>query len=338
MVDRICWGILGTGSIAHQFARGLAALPDADLVAVGSRAQATADTFADEFNVPHRHASYDALARDPEIDAIYVATPHSVHKDNSILCLRAGKAVLCEKPLCVNKREAQELIQVAREERRFLMEAMWTRFLPTLIQTRQWLAEGAVGEARMVQADFGFRANPDPKSRLFDPHFGGGGLLDVGVYAVSFASMVFASPPIHVTGVAHIGETEVDEQGAAVLGYDGGGLALVASAVRTNTPQEAWIMGTEGRIRLHAPFWKGTKATLFRQGKDPEDFEFPLEGNGYNYEAAAVAECLRQGKLECEVMPHDESLAVMETMDRIRAEWGLVYPMDAGDFLTGWTG
>jgi len=268
------------------------------------------------------------LANDPDLDAVYVGTPHPMHKGNSILCLRAGKAVLCEKPFAINRREAEEVIKVAREEKRFLMEAMWTRFLPIIVKVREWLKEGRIGEPRMIQADFGFRAGYDEESRLFSPHFGGGGLLDVGVYCVSMASMVFETPPQKISGLAHLGDTGVDEQAAYVLGYSGGRLALLSSAVRTNTPHEVTIMGTDGMIRVHSMFWCGTRATLTESGHDPIDAELPLLGNGYNYEAAAAGQCIREGKLECETMPLYETLEIMDTLDRIRAQWGLKYPME----------
>lgn len=328
MQKRIRWGILGTGSIAHKFAAGLQVLPDADLVAVGSRNLATADKFADEFDIPARYATYEALAEDDQIDAVYIGTPHPMHLPNSVLCLTHGKAVLCEKPFTVNKRQTEELIQVARREQRFLMEAMWTRFLPVMAQTRQWIKEGLIGEPRMVQSDFGFRAWINEEGRLFSPEFAGGGLLDVGVYCVSLASMIFGEPPAAVKTLAHLGETGVDEQNAAVLGYSGGRLALMSSAIRTNTPQEARIMGEDGMILIHPPFWCANRATLCIEGKEPIEAYCPYEGNGYNCEAAAVMECLRGGRLEHELMPLDESLTIMETLDRLRAEWGMRYPMD----------
>ncbi len=328
MSGRIRWGILGTGNIARQFAQGLAVLPDAELAAVGSRQMDTANTFADEFGVARRYATYAELAQDPEVDIVYVSSPHQAHKDDTILCLKSGKGVLCEKPFAINRGEAEEMVSVARKEKRFLMEAMWTRFLPAVAQVRTWIAEGKIGEPRMVQADFGFRAGLDPQSRLFDPLFGGGGLLDVGVYAVSFASMVLGWHPAEVQGLAHIGETRVDEQSAMVLSYPGGALALLASAVRTTTPQEARVIGTEGMIHLPSPFWRGTKALLTVSGQEPQEFEFPYEGNGYNCEAAAAGACLRSGQLEHPDMCLDETLAIMETMDRLRAQWGLKYPME----------
>jgi len=327
MSDTIRWGILGTGSIAKKFAEGLSVLPDAQLAAVGSRARDTANAFGELYDIPRRHASYGDLAADPEVDAIYVATPHPFHRENSILCLNAGKAVLCEKPFAINRRQAQETVAVAREKGVFLMEAMWTRFLPVMGKVREWIAQGAIGQVRMASADFGFRASVNPEGRLFKPALGGGGLLDVGIYTVSFASMVYGQQPSQITGLACIGETGVDEQTAVVFGYPGGELALLSCAIRTRTPQDAIILGTDGSIRIQPPFWHATTATLSVGGKE-ETVECAYEGNGYNCEAAEVMRCLREGKLESDTMPLDETLAVMGTMDEIRAQIGLKYPME----------
>jgi len=327
MTDRIRWGILGTGVIAHKFATGLKAASGAELAAVGSRTQVTADEFGDTFGVPRRHASYEELANDPEIDVIYVSTPHPMHKDNSLLCLNAGKAVLCEKPFTINATEAEAMISLARQKGLFLMEAMWTRYLPAVIKTRQLIAEGVLGKIRMIVADFGFRAEFDPQHRLFNPELGGGALLDAGIYPISFASMIFGSPT-QVTSLAQLGQTGVDEQSAYLLGYEQGQLALLASAVRTDMPSEAIVMGTKGRVRLHSPIYCPRSLTLSLPDQADEMIEPPMVGNGYNYEAVEVMNCLRAGKLESEIMPLDETLAIMKTMDQIRAPWGLKYPTE----------
>ncbi len=327
MTTAIRWGILGTGSIAKQFARGLSDTPDAVLQAVGSRTQESADVFGDAFSVPTRHASYEALANDPDVDAIYVSTPHPFHKDNSILCIEAGKAVLCEKPFTINAGEAEAVVQVARERGVFLMEAMWSRFLPAMQPVKQLLQENAIGEGRLVSAAIGFCAGGNPEGRLFNPALGGGALLDVGIYVTSFASFVLGPHPTRIESMAHIGETGVDEQNALILGYENGAMALLTSAVRTSTPHEATIIGTEGTIRIPAHFWKAGKASL-KAGDREEEVEFDTQGNGYNYEAAEVGRCLREGLLESPTMPLDETVALMNILDAVRAEWGLTYPME----------
>ena len=320
------WGILGTGGIAHKFATGLSVLTDAKLVAVGSRTQASADKFADEFNAPRRHASYEALANDPEVEAIYIATPHPFHKDNTLLCLNAGKAVLVEKPFALNATEAQQMIDLSRQKKVFLMEAMWSRFLPAIVRTRELIVSGAIGEVRMLNADFGFRTNFNPKSRLFDLALGGGALLDVGIYPISLAFMLFGTPKT-VAAQAHFSETGADDQNAIVFSYDQGQLALLSSASRTNTAHEAIIYGTDGSIRI-PDWWHGQKLIVNINGKPTETLDIPHLGNGYPHEAIEVASCVRAGKIESETMPLDESLAIIRTMDTIRSQWGLKYPTE----------
>lgn len=327
MQEKIRWGILGPGAISEKFATGLKAVPDAEITAVGSRARHRAEAFADRFHIPHRHGNYTDLAHNPEVDVIYVATPHPFHKECAILCLEAGKAVLCEKPLTVDAAQAAELIACARKNKRFLMEAMWTRFLPVIVKVREWLAAGAIGEPRLLTAD---KASRQPlnietrEGRLFNPELGGGGLLDVGVYTIALAYMVFGAPA-KITSLAHIGETHVDEQAALLFGYEAGQIANLFCAIRTETSNEARIIGTEGAI--HIPeFSKATAATLIPTGRDPIHIEIPFKSNGYENQAIEVIDCLRKGKQESDGMPLDESLSIMKTMDTIRAQWGLTYP------------
>lgn len=326
MSEAFRWGILGTGDIARQFADGIDALPDAVVAAVGSRSQDTAAAFGKRHGIERCHGSYEALAADPDVDAIYIGTPHPLHKANTILCLESGKHVLCEKPFAVNRGEAEAMIAVAREKQLFLMEAMWTRYLPSTEKVREWLAEGAIGEVRMFEGSFGFRADWNEESRLLDPSLAGGALLDVGVYPIAFAHMVFGGAPDRITGMAHLGDTGVDEQSAYVLGFPGGGLAVLSAAVRTETPQDATVMGTDGMIHLESPFWRSKKVTI--TGAREETAECPYIGNGYSHEAQHVAECVRAGKLESDIMPHSETLAIMDTMDTLRAQWGMRYPME----------
>lgn len=319
------WGILGAGRIAGVFAEGLANLPDAELLAVGSRSQENADAFAERFGVARRYASYQALADDPDVDAIYVATPHVLHAENSLQCLRAGKAVLCEKPFTINANQAERVIAYAREHGVFLMEAMWTRFLPHMQTLRGLLEDGAIGEPRLLDASFGFRTGFNPRGRLFDPALGGGALLDVGVYTVSLASMIFGTPR-EVSGLATLGETGVDEQGAVLLGYDDGQLASLNFAIRTNTLHEAVLSGTEGQIKINQQWWAPSSLTLSRAGAEDQHFAPAAIGNGYAHEAIEVQRCLQDGRTESSVMPLDETLAIMRTMDRLRAHWGVQYP------------
>jgi predicted dehydrogenase len=242
--------------------------------------------------------------------------------------LHAGKAVLCEKPFAINAAEAKEVVALAREKQLFLMEAMWTRFFPLLVKVRQLLADDVIGDIRMVMADLGFHATFDPQGRLFDPNLGGGALLDVGIYPVSLASMVFGTRPSRISSMAHLGQTGVDEQSAMIFGYDQGQLAVLTAAVQTETPREALLIGTKGQIRIHTPWWFPDTLTLSVQGQQDQVIHLPFGGNGYNYEAVEVMNCLRNGKTESNVMPLDETLAIMGTLDQIRSQWGLRYPME----------
>ena len=335
MAGKIRWGILGPGTIAQKFATGLKAVPDAELTAVGSRSVERANSFADRFNIPQRHDNYRDLADNPDVDAIYVATPHPFHKACAMLCLEAGKAVLCEKPITVDARQAEELIACAREHNQFLMEAMWTRFLPVIVQVREWLADDAIGEPRLLTADHGSRkvlSIETLEGRHFNPELGGGGLLDVGVYMIALAYMVFGTPS-KITSLAHLGQTNVDEQACILLGYDTGQIANLFCAIRTETPKEARIIGTKGSI--HIPrFWEATSATLAVNGKEPVHIEIPFKENGFEYQTIEVVKCLQEGKLESDVMPLDESLSIVQTMDTIRDQWGLEYPVFGSVFAT----
>jgi predicted dehydrogenase len=325
--SKVRWGILGPGSIANSLAKGVAELPDAEVIAVGSRDKGKADSFADKYGIPTRYGSYQELVDDPNVDVVYVATPHTYHAEHSLLALNAGKPVLCEKPFTINAAQLKEVVRVAREKKLFLMEAMWTRFFPIMVKVRELIREGAIGEPRLVEADFGFRTDVNPKGRLFDPALGGGALLDVGVYVISFAHMVLGTPD-RMTGLATMGETNVDEQSAYILGFPSGALAVLSTAVRTSTPHIATINGTAGRITIPTSFWKPDRLILARSGQPEETIELPANPAGFMYEAEEVGRRLRAGRLESDVMPLEESLAIMRTMDTLRAQWGLNYPME----------
>jgi len=326
-VTPIRWGILGTGTIASTFAEALLSLPDAALAAVGSRREESARAFADRFGIPRRHASYESLAADPEVDVVYVATPHALHRANTIACLEAGKAVLCEKPFALNAREARDMVACARSRGLFLMEALWTRFLPALRAVGRDIAAGAIGVPTLVTADFGFHAEPEAGSILYDPAMGGGALLDVGVYPVALASWILGRPD-RVSALARLGHGGVDEVTAVTLGFPGGALAQVHAAIRLGTPQEAVIAGTEGSLRIHTPWWRGVRVTRSRSDAPDVTTEHPFPGNGYQLEAAEVMRCLRAGLRESPVLPLDGTVAVMETLDLVRERIGLRYPAD----------
>ena len=330
MATKIRWGILSTGAIATKFAEGLQFVPEAELVAVGSRSKTAADAFADMFNIERRYDTYEALAADANVDVIYVGTPHSFHKENTLLCLNHGKAVLCEKPFAINAAEADLMIETAREKGVFLMEAMWSRYLPVMQRVRELLSEGVIGDVMQLTADFGFHNTADPTNRLYDPAMGGGALLDIGVYPVSMASMVCGTPD-RIQSIAYLGETGVDEHAAILLGYEHNpALTTITTSMRVQSHRSAIINGTKGRIRLPEPWWKTPRFTLEVHQGETSEIDVPIAGNGYNYQAVEVGRCLRAGLLESDVMPLDETASVMRTMDAIRAQWGLRYPMEDG--------
>jgi predicted dehydrogenase len=326
-MHKIRWGILSTGNIAGSFAEGLAHVEDAELVAVGSRNAESAERFGVKYNIPHRHGSYEALAADPDVDVIYVASPHTGHLEHSLLCLRGGKAVLCEKPFTMNAREAEHLVAEARSRGLFLMEAMWTRFLPHMVEVRRLIAEGAIGEPRMLHANFGFRREFDPQHRLFNPELGGGALLDLGIYPVSLAWMLFGAPE-QVLSAADLGSTGVDEQSAYILRFPQGQLAVLSTATRTAIPIDPVISGTEGQIVLRRPWNAPSSIMLLRPGQPEYTFGPAHVGNGYNYQVHEVHHCLRAGRTESAIMPLDETVAIMRTLDQLRAPWGLRYAAD----------
>ena len=326
MSDRIRWGVVGTGLIASRFARDLVLLDDAEVVAVGSRALATADAFAERFAVPRRYGSYEELAADPEVDAVYVSTPHPGHHAATRIALEGGKAVLCEKPFMLNAAEADDVIALARERGLFLMEAMWTRFVPHMVRIREILAAGTLGRLVGVQADHGQWFAYDVEHRLFAPSLGGGALLDLGVYPVSFASSVLGTP-ISVTAVSDPAETGVDGQTTVVLRCAGSTQAVLTTTLWAVTPCRATIVGTDARIEVDPTWYVPTSfSVLSRDDEVLERFEEPRVGHGLRYQAAEVGRCLREGLTESPVLSLDESRSVMATMDEVRRQIGLTYP------------
>jgi predicted dehydrogenase len=312
------WGILGTGLIAGTFAADLVHTDTGEVVAVGSRGQARADEFGDRHAIARRHASYEALVADPDVDVIYVATPHSFHHENAMLALEAGKHVLVEKAFTMNAAEAVELVAAARARSLFLMEAMWTRFLPHVVEIRRLLADGALGRVVSVMADHGQWFAYDPSSRLFAPELGGGALLDLGVYPVSFASMVLGEPT-RIEAIIEPAPTGVDGQVSILLGHDGGGQAVLNCTSSAASPTRASIVGTDGRIDVDGPFYANVGFTFTPREGTPTRFEAPEPVHGLYYEADEVARCIANGLPESPFMPLDETVQIMTTMDAVLA-------------------
>ena len=318
MPEPLRWGLIGTGGIAAVFARDLELTDSGSVVAVGSRSAESAERFADAHGVPRRHASYEALVADPDVDVVYVATPHPLHRDNTLLALDAGKPVLVEKPFTMNAGEARELVAAARERGLFLMEAMWTRFLPHIAEVRRLLDEGALGELVSLSAEHGQWVPQDPAHRLFVPELGGGALLDLGVYPVSFASMVLGTPE-RILATIEPAFTGVDGQTSMIFSYETGAQALLTCTSLARSPTRAALVGTEARIEIDGDFYAPTSFTLTRRDGSSTRFEEAHEGRGLYHQGEEVARCLAAGLLESPLMPLDETVSIMETIDAVLA-------------------
>jgi len=321
--DRLRWGILATGHIAHQFAGDLR---DAGftMTAVGSRSVDSAATFAAEFGIPHAHGSYEALVADPEVDAIYVATPHPAHVDGALLALDAGKHVLIEKPFTLNKKQAQRIADRAAEKGLVAMEAMWTRWLPHMLRLRELLAEGAIGDVRTVIADHTQSLPTNPEHRLQNPALGGGALLDLGIYPVSFAVDVLGLPT-KVQAHSSPTATGVDRQTAITLEFDGGRQAVLHTALDTAGPNRAVVLGTEGAIELDRVWYTPTTLTRYdRAWNVVEQYTPDVPTRGMHYQAAELE--ARAAGAAPTTLPIDESVAIMGVLDDVRSIIGLRYP------------
>jgi len=326
----IHWGILGAGRIARKFAADVKLVEDAELIAIGSRSKQSADDFNKDFPVKYCHDSYEALVQNPEVDVIYVATPHNLHRENALLCLQHGKAVLCEKPFAMNSRQAVEMINAAKEKKVFLMEALWTKFHPHFIKTQQMIKQGMLGEIRSVLVNFGFKPTEPIPARLFDPELGGGTLMDIGIYNVFMAMSVLGKPD-EIDAVMTLASTGVDEQCAILFRYNNGALAQLFSTFSSNLATEADICGTEGRIRLTSRFYEPSATVEFYKEREDSREIIPVTkeaGFGYQYEARHVNDCLRKGLTESPIVSFADTLLLMETLDKIRKIAGIHYPSD----------
>ena len=318
------WGVLGTGGIAYSFVEGLRAVPSARITAVGSRTRDRAEEFGSAWGIPHRYGSYAELAADPDVDVVYVATPHPWHHPNTLLMLNAGKHVLVEKPMAMNALQVSEMVTAARANDRFLMEAMWTRYLPAYRLARDLVAEGAIGELSSVSAEFGINIPYDPDHRLFNADLGGGALLDLGVYPLALASHYLGELTV-VGATRQLSPDRMVDTGTTVLARGENGVtATLNCASRSSLPNWAVLAGSGGRIEIES-FWTTTGFVLHREGAEPERFDRPFRANGYEYEAEEVARCLAAGERESPDMTWSESLRLAGVMDQVRDIGGLVY-------------
>ena len=321
------WGIVGPGGIAHKFADALSNIENAKLQAVASTNSQRAKDFAQKYSIPNCYNSYEQLFLDDTVDIVYVATTHNFHYKNSIDALNAKKHVLCEKPMAVNASQVKQMINSAKSNNVFLMEAMWTRFLPMMAEVRVIIEKGTIGQPQLLYVDFGLNFNFDPQSRAYNPDIAGGALLDLGVYCHALASMIFGKPN-NISSTIKMAETGVDQRSTVVLEYDNAKVAVLFQALDLETPNEALIVGTEGSIKLHSSWMSGSDYTLKLNNGTEKRYNVDTHENGFIYEIIAVQECINAGKTECELMSLDETLAIAETMDALREQWQFKYPFE----------
>jgi predicted dehydrogenase len=318
------WGIVGPGEIAASVLPDFARVPGASVVAVASRSAERAKKFADRFGIARAYGSYAQIVADDEVDVIYIATPHPQHYEIALAGIEAGKALLVEKSFTATVAGAEEVIAAARDRGVFVMEAMWTRFQPAIVTVRRLVDEGAIGEVRQVQADLGVDRAYDPTHRLFDPAQGGGAMLDLGVYPVSFAHY-FLGEPTSVDVVGSLAPTGVDYEAGVLLGYPDGRSASILMSLRNPTPGAARIFGTGGWIEVPPRFHHPKHIVLHRTGSDPETIEGPPVGRGYSHELLEVTQCVRAERTESAVMPLDDTLAVQRTMNNACEQLGVFH-------------
>lgn len=328
-MKKINWGIIGCGNIAHKFAQSTQALDNAQIVAVGSRTQGKAETFANKYSIDKIYTDYSSLLLDEKVDAVYIATTHNFHYENAKEVLNAGKHILCEKPFTVNSKELKDLLKIASEKKLFMMEAMWTRFLPAVVKVREYLDAKVIGDIKQIRASFGFKFDFDPENRLYNLELAGGALLDAGIYPLSFANMVMKNRPKEIKAIAEIGKTGVDEQSSYLFTYDSGCIAFLNSTINAPVVSRAEIIGTLGRITIPQGFLGANELWLDIEGKETDKQMYPFEeATGFKFEIEAASNSILAGELENIIMPLTDTLQIIETIDEIKAQLGLVYSND----------
>jgi predicted dehydrogenase len=325
MTRKYNWAVLGCGKIARKFSNDLKLLPNAKLYAAASRDFQKAEQFASEFGFEKAFGSYQEMVNDPDVDIVYVATPHSFHYEHVMLCLNHGKAVLNEKPFALNLREAEKMVGKARSDGIFLMEAFWTRFQPGFRKALEIIRSGSLGALRIVHSDFAFNAPKDPLHRLYNVELGGGSLLDIGIYPV-FAALAVLGKPESVKALATFAETGAEESIAIAFRYPGGEVASLYSSFAAYSLVSTEFNCERGAIRMSKRWIAPASVSVWKEGGTEEIFNYNFPGSGYQFEAAHVMECLASGKTESPLLPLDFSLDLMETLDRIRMEAGIVFP------------
>jgi predicted dehydrogenase len=320
------WGIIGLGKISNKFATALKSVPDANIYAVASRSQAKADDFAKVHEAEVAYGTYDKLFQNENVDVVYIGTPHVFHAKNAITAMQNGKHVLCEKPISVNRKLAQQMFDCAKANNVFLMEALWTRFVPSFIEAKRLIQNGEIGEVKSIIADFGFRSNAEPSSRVFNPKLGGGSLLDVGIYPIFLALNILGKPNV-IKAVANLNEQGTDDTCGILLQYENT-VANLTSSLITNQKVEATIFGTTGTLQLNNRFHEPTSISIIRNLKVEKTLEFEENSNGMQHQIHEVHHCINHKKIQSEMMSWNDSLLLQEVMDEVRKQIGVKYEQD----------
>ena len=318
----IRWGIAGPGIIANKFACAVKNVEGACLTAVASRSLERAEAFAGKYQIPKVFGSYEEMAESDCVDAVYISTAHPFHKKCAEIFLKAGKHVLCEKPVCINAEQAAILQKCAKEHHVFLMEAMWTRFLPAIQEIKKVISDDVIGEIKSIEADFCYATTPEEEAKLFQNHMAGGSLLDVGVYGLHFVSLLLGKEPVHISAVANV-TGGADLHTMILLKYQDGAIAKVSSAIDTCKPERAYIYGTKGYIYI--PQFYGAQEFTVYVGNEEEHICRPSIGDGFEEEIYEVCKCIRAGKTESEILPMKDSIGILKQMDMIRQQIGVTY-------------
>ena len=322
----ISWGILGTGFMAKMFAEDFTYVRDGKITAVASRTKDKADKFSNDFNIPEAYDGYENLVKHSDVDVVYIATPHSAHYENIKMCLANDKAVVSEKPITVNTEQLDDVRKEAKSKGLFIMEAMWTYFLPSIIQVKQWCDEKRIGYIHFIKAFFGGHVNSEKSPRLFSPDLAGGALLDLGIYPVAFSQLIMGCQMEKIQSEAIIDKHHVDVQNASIIRFKSGAIATLGSSINTSMNNDAYIYGTKGYIFI-PDFFKAQKAYLYSDNGD-EVFEDDRTSRGFNFEADEVNDLLKKGKTESSRMPIDKSLCNLSVLDTIREQIKLTYPFE----------
>ncbi|MFT6896471.1 MAG: putative dehydrogenase [Paraglaciecola sp.] len=323
------WGIIGPGSIADWFAEALAPSTRGQLYAVASRNMTKAQTFADKYSAPMAYGSYQDMLNDDKVDAVYIATPQSLHYQQAKMCLEAGKHVLIEKPLTINAAQSESLITLSQRKNLLLQEGLWSRFMPCFEQVQSWLDEDRIGELQYICSDIGFAFGHHQGHRLHDPNLGGGALLDLGVYSITLSQYLLQEHPSKISAMSHFGNRQVDENTAVTMRYPSGRFSQFTCTIAAQASNTMTLMGSKGRIVLPYMFWNGNKVILQQENQQDEVIEFTHRVNGFEYQIEEAMNMIDKKQSCSDFMPHADSLAVMQTMDEIRRQIGLQFSPEA---------